>query len=111
MIIFTFKPGTGARQVAEAAGELDRLPGLVASIRRLSHGADLGGFEHNADYALIADFDDLDGYVAYRDDPRHRQIITDTMEPLIEQYVRVQYALPDDGPVQPGPPHARAGAR
>ena len=91
VILFIWKPGTTSEQVAAAHRSLATLPDRLPHIRAFSAGPDAGRLQHNADYALIADFDDPSGYLAYRDGPYHLSIIDRFMAPIIESYVRVQY--------------------
>ena len=44
-------------------------------------GTDLGLVEQNAHFAVVADFDDVAGYVTYRDDPEHQRIIAELIRP------------------------------
>ena len=39
----------------------------------------------------MADFDDLEGYQVYRDNPDHRQIIGKLIRPITAQRAPVQY--------------------
>ena len=39
----------------------------------------------------MADFDDLEGYQTYRDNPEHRAIIAEFIRPIVAQGASVQY--------------------
>ena len=39
----------------------------------------------------MADFDDLEGYRTYRDNPEHRAIIAEFIQPIAAQRAAVQY--------------------
>jgi hypothetical protein len=45
----------------------------------------------NFDFAVAADFDDVDGYLAYRDHPEHRAIVTEFIQPIVAERAAVQY--------------------
>ena len=77
----------------QKAAEVARLPSLVPSLRAFHAGADLGLNQGNFDFAVTADFDDADGYVAYRDHPEHRAIISQFIQPIAAQRVAVQYEV------------------
>ncbi len=79
-----------AEQKASVAAELSALPVIVPSIRSYILGSDLGLVTGNFDFAVTADFDDEAGYLAYRNDPAHRDIITRTIDPITAQRVAVQ---------------------
>ena len=73
------------------ATELSRLPALVPSLRAYRLGADLGVNPGNFDFAVAADFDDVDGYLAYRDHPEHRAIIAEFIQPIVAERAAVQF--------------------
>jgi hypothetical protein len=54
-------------------------------------GANLGLNRGNFDFAVAADFDDVDGYVAYRDHPEHRAIVEKFIRPIAGERAAVQY--------------------
>jgi hypothetical protein len=54
-------------------------------------GSDLGINPGNFDFAVAADFDDVDGYLAYRDHPEHRAMISQFVLPVAAQRAAVQY--------------------
>jgi hypothetical protein len=47
----------------------------------------------NADFALVADFDDVPSYLAYRNHPTHRAIIDQVINPIIKSRVAIQYEI------------------
>jgi hypothetical protein len=89
--MFTWKPEVTDEQKKRVAEELSRLPGVVPSIRAYAMGSDLGVNEGNWEFAVSGDFDDLDGYLAYRDDPTHRAIIAEHIQPIIATRAAVQF--------------------
>ncbi len=91
VILFKFRPGVTACQIAAAEAELATLPAHVPQIAEWSAGPDVGGFDRNYDYVIVAGFATLDDYVAYRDDPYHQELIEAYMKPILADYVRVQY--------------------
>jgi hypothetical protein len=42
---------------------------------------------------VVADFDDLEGLQAYRDNPEHREIIAQFIQPIAAERAAVQYQL------------------
>ena len=80
-----------AEQKAQVSAELSRLPALVPSLRSFELGTDIGVNEGNGDFAVCASFDDLDGYLAYRDNPDHQAIIRDLIRPIMAQRLAVQF--------------------
>jgi hypothetical protein len=54
-------------------------------------GDDAGVDEGNFSLGIVADFDDLEGYVTYRDDPTHRQIIREMIRPILAARSAIQH--------------------
>ncbi len=90
-VMFTWKPEATDEQKKRVATELSRLPGVVPSLRAYAMGTDIGVNEGNWEFAVSGDFDDLDGYLAYRDDPTHRAIIAEHIQPIIATRAAVQF--------------------
>jgi hypothetical protein len=93
IVTLTFRDDTTAEQVHEIAGALRALPSQIPELRSYVVGADVGISEGNAHLAVVADFDDVDGWEAYRDHPAHRAIITQQIVPLLTSRTAVQHEL------------------
>jgi hypothetical protein len=91
--MFTWRPDATEEQIKRVPAELSRLPALVPSLKAYSMGTDIGVNEGNWQFAATADFDDLDGYLAYRDDPTHQAIIKEHIRPIIATRAAVQFEL------------------
>ncbi len=90
-VLFGWSEGATDAQQKRVADELSRLPGLIPSLRAYAMGTDIGVNEGNWDFAVTADFDDLEGYLAYRDDATHRAIITEHITAIVSRRAAVQY--------------------
>jgi hypothetical protein len=88
--LFRWKPGVTAAQVAQVGAALSRLPAVVPAIRRYEHGPDAGFGTPRWDYAVVAEFDDEDGWRAYAEHPEHDQILREVLAPLAEERASVQ---------------------
>jgi hypothetical protein len=91
VVIFRWTPGATDEQKRQVAAELMRLPALLPVLRAYHVGPDLGLVEGNFEFAVVADFDDLEGYQVYRDNPEHREIIGRFIQPIAAQRAAVQY--------------------
>jgi hypothetical protein len=89
--MFTWKDDATEAQIKRVSEELARLPGIVPSIRAYALGSDIGVNDGNWQFAASGDFDDLEGYLAYRDDPTHRAIIAEHIAPIIATRAAVQF--------------------
>jgi hypothetical protein len=82
---------------AKRVGEvLDDLGTQSTTVRAISHGPDLGVRKGGYDYALVADFDDADGWRAYSAHPAH-DVVREVMKDLVEGQVAVQFSVPTPG--------------
>jgi Stress responsive A/B Barrel Domain len=88
---FKWKPETTDEEKQQVATELAKLPSIVPSLRAFASGPDAGLAQGNFDFAVSADFDDEAGYLAYRDDPAHREIVDRYILPIVAQRVAVQF--------------------
>ncbi len=93
VVLFTWSDdATPARQHA-LAGELRKLPDLIETIRAYRVGPDLGVNPGNCDFAVVADFDNADGYLVYRDHPAHRAVVEQYVNPIVARRNAVQYEI------------------
>jgi Stress responsive A/B Barrel Domain len=91
VVIFSWSPEVDHRHIARVGEGLDRLAATLPSIRSYRHGRDLGLADTNSDYAIVADFDDADGFVAYRDHPNHRAFIAELITGHVAARAAVQF--------------------
>lgn len=88
-----FKPGVTARQAAGWYEALTRLD--IEGMQRFMGGPDLGLREGNADYALVADFENADAWRRYDEDDEHNRIRREIAAEIVEKGERCQIAAPD----------------
>jgi hypothetical protein len=94
MVMFRWIPEATREQKEQVKEELGRLPGLVPQVRAFHLGEDLGLVgDVNFDFALAADFDDLAGYLAYRENAEHRKIVETFIQPIAGARGAVQYEI------------------
>ena len=92
--MFRWTPEATREQKQRVKAELSRLPALMPELRAYHIGEDLGLAEGNFDFAVAADFDDLEGFLAYRDNPEHRAIVAETfIQPIVAERAAVQYEI------------------
>jgi endonuclease/exonuclease/phosphatase family metal-dependent hydrolase len=93
VVALTFDDDVAADEIDAIAAQLRQLPSTVPSIRSYVVGRDLGLSEGNAHLVVVGDFDDEAGYIAYRDDPVHRQIIEERILPALASRSAAQFEL------------------
>ena len=93
--VFRWVEGATDEQVAAVADALRALPGEIESIRGYTVGSDLRLGEGRWDFAVVAEFDDADGYQTYVDHPAHQAVATDLIAPIRADRAHVQLSLTD----------------
>jgi Stress responsive A/B Barrel Domain len=93
VVLFSWtQEATEAQQLA-MADELRKLPAAVDTIRAYEVGPDAGVNPGNFDFAVVAEFDDADGYRAYRDHPAHRTVVEQYVNPIVARRAGVQFEI------------------
>ena len=93
VVILGWKDGTTAAQRATVVARLRTLPGKISAIRSYVVGENAGVDPGTADLAIVADFDDADGYVTYRDHPDHQTVIREVIAPIISTRMAIQHIV------------------
>jgi hypothetical protein len=91
VVLFNWTTDATGEQKERVGAELGRLPGLIPTLRAYQFGHNAGINPGSYDFGVVADFDDLDGYLAYRDNPEHRAIIETFITPIVAQRAATQY--------------------
>ena len=93
IVTFRWVDGTTEEQRREAEAEIATLPPLMRGLREYRFGHDAGVVDGNADFAIIADFDDADAYFAYRDHPAHQDVVRRITRPLTKERMTVHLEM------------------
>jgi Stress responsive A/B Barrel Domain len=93
VVLFAWIPGATDKQKQQAAEELRTLPPLMTGLRSFNVGPDAGIIEGTFDFALVADFEDVESYLAYRNHPAHRAVVEQVIDPIAKERVAVQYEI------------------
>lgn len=90
VVLFSWNPEVTEAQVTAFAEGLAALPARIPEIRSYRFGPDVGhgGTEQ---FALVADFDDLDAYQRYAENPAHRHLIASLLLPILASRHAVQF--------------------
>lgn len=93
VVVFHWKPDIGAEQVEALRAGLADLTGRIPEIRAYSFGPDAGVGSQNADFALVADFDDADSFRRYVVHPDHQALIAHLVAPIVATRQAVQFVV------------------
>jgi Stress responsive A/B Barrel Domain len=93
VVLFTWDDEMTDEVEKQFAAELTALAPKLAGLRSYHAGPDAGILEGNYDFAVVADFDDADSYLAYRDNAEHQDIISRLSRPHAKSRASVQYEI------------------
>ena len=93
VVLFTWDDAMTKETEQRLAAELTALAPKLAGLRAFHAGPDAGIIEGNSDFAVVADFDDADSYLAYRTNPEHEEIISRLSRPRTASRASVQYEI------------------
>src|ERR1700694_3807962 len=91
--LFRWNAGVTPEQVAELAAALAALPSRLHGLRDFRFGPDAGLVEGNADFAVVADFDDSQAYLNYRHHPAHQDVLQRLILPMSGQRMGMQLEI------------------
>lgn len=93
VVLFRWTEDATDEQKRTVEERLGTLPGAIPEIKEYHFGADAGVSEGGYDFAVVADFADSAGYLAYRDHPLHRAVVDECVRPITATRAAVQYAF------------------
>jgi heme-degrading monooxygenase HmoA len=93
VVLFTWSREASADERQKVAYELRAIAPQMKGLRAYHVGHDAGIVSGNADFAVVADFEDAASFLAYRDHPAHREVIEEFIMPIAKQRVAVQYEI------------------
>jgi Stress responsive A/B Barrel Domain. len=94
VVILRWNETATADQLRAVRDALEALPPLIPEIRSYRVGVDAGlAAAGNSDLVVVADFDDVAGYVVYRDHPAHHDVIARLIRPILASRAAVQHEL------------------
>ena len=88
--LLTWKAGTTEQDLDDLRAGLATLPGLIPEIRAFRFGPDAGLNEGNAEFGIVAEFDDVEAYRVYASHPAHLDVIERLVRPITERRTAVQ---------------------
>jgi hypothetical protein len=94
VVCLTWSDAATPADVDAVIAGLAELPGLIPEIRAYTVASDLGLSAGNADLAIVADFDDADGWRRYLDHPAHQAMLRERIRPILAQRAAVQCDVP-----------------
>jgi hypothetical protein len=91
VVLVTLNEGVPEEQVAAALAALAALPAAIPQIRSFDCGRNAGLNPNSVDLALIAKFDNVEDYNAYREHPLHQAFGRDHLLPISQTRTIIQF--------------------
>jgi len=95
IVLLTFDDTASPADVDAIVEGLETLPDSIPEIRQYVIGRDARINDGNADLTAVADFDDVDDYLVYRDHPAHKAVISERMAPYLAGRSAIQFEVAD----------------
>ena len=93
VVMIKWKPEITASQLDVIEAGLRALPAQIDAIRAYTLGQDARLGEGRWDFAVVADFDDADGWAVYDQHPAHVAVRSNDMIPFIAERATIQFAV------------------
>lgn len=97
VVMFKWNEGLDPAHVDAVRDRLSELPMHIAQIRSYTHGPDLGVSEGNFDFAVVADFDNVNDWRIYRDHPLHVLFVEEMIKGNVANRAAVQFNIGPSG--------------
>ena len=91
VVMFRWAEGLPDDHADRVRDGLNALPPVIEEIRAYAHGSDVGVSEGNYDYVVVADFDNVNDFRAYRDHPQHVLFVAELIKDKVAERASVQY--------------------
>ena len=92
IVLICWADGVTEENIQQVCAGFDDLQSAIPLVRNMIYGPDLDLVEGNYDFAMIADFDSVDDWQAYRDHPEH-QSFAQSFVPWASAAARIQFEL------------------
>jgi hypothetical protein len=95
VVLLTWKDGVSQEQIDKVTTEFRILGDEIEEVAGCEFGQDAKIYKGNADYALVADFNneaDLKAYVVH---PKHQELLARVTGPILESFLSVQFTVSD----------------
>ena len=91
VVMVKWKPEASKAQREAAVSGIRSLPHKISQIRQFSLGENAGIDKDAFDLVVVADFDNAEGYAAYRDNPDHGVLLQNVIRPIVATRAAIQY--------------------
>jgi hypothetical protein len=91
VVMFKWEDHVDDEHVERVRAGLAALPTEIDVIRNYVHGSDVGVSEDTFDYAVVADFDNVNDFRLYRDHPQHVLFIEEVIRGNVAERAAIQY--------------------
>lgn len=91
-VIFTCKPEVEQKALLRVLEDANQSLPSIPVVKSFTIGLDLGLQPgRSGDFAVVADFDSTENVIEYLEHPVHQEFVKDSLSPIIESRVSVQF--------------------
>ena len=98
IVLIRFAPEADQAAIDRYAAEARRLAAAIGGVRSYVAAPDaartIAGVEGNADFAVVADFDDYAAFQAYTSHEAHKRLASDLLAPVLGSRTAIQIEIP-----------------
>ena len=91
VVMFKWADGVDPDHVQRLRDRLSALPSEIDEIRNYVHGSDVGVSEGTYDYVVVADFDNVNDFRAYREHPQHVLLVEELIAGKVTERASIQF--------------------
>ncbi len=93
VVLLHWKQSASPEAVQAVTDAFAKLPALIPEIRSYQFGSDLGIYDSNADYVVVADFDNEKDFKTYVTHADHGKLMMEVSMPIMESFNSAQFQL------------------
>ena len=93
VVLLKWKENTSQEAIRAVTEAFTSLPGLIPEIRSYQFGPDLGIYAGNADYVLVADFENQQDFETYSVHEHHIALMKTVSLPIMASFSSAQFEI------------------
>lgn len=93
IVLINWKANTSKEQIDAVTASLKKLPALIPQIKHYHFGIDEKVYPSNADYALTADFNNIEDFKSYSIHEDHINIMQSVTADIMQSYFTAQITI------------------
>lgn len=93
LVLLHWNENASEAEIAAVSAAFAKLPALIAEIKNYQFGPDLAFYKSNADYVVVADFENEADFKTYVKHPDHTGLMAQVTAPIMASFSSAQFQL------------------